>query len=141
MSTLYIIRGLPGSGKSTLARKLVHQLCHFEADMFHMIHGLYQFNADRIKDAHEWCFQEILNTMKQNPGFYAAVSNTFTQAWEYEKYIEAAIANDFIPVVIECHGQFKNIHNVPDDVINRMRERWEPFDATQYQTPPEPSSN
>jgi len=121
---LYIIRGLPGSGKSTLARKLCPDT-HFEADMYHMVNGVYKFDASRIKHAHEWCKAHVAAVLSGN-NQSVAVSNTFTQRWEYQPYIELADEAGYDVQVIECHGNWKNIHNVPESVLSAMRKRWEP---------------
>lgn len=124
MSVLYIVRGLPGSGKSTLAKKLVFHTFHREADMFHMVGGEYKFNVANIKPSHQWCFDEIVRLMVC--GHDCAVSNTFTQKWEYDKYLTAASDLCFDVQIIECHGDWDNTHNVPEDVLAKMSDRWEP---------------
>ena len=125
MATLYIIRGLPGSGKSTLARRLVHDSKHREADMFHMDGLEYKFDRSRMKEAHAWCLAEI-KEMIQKEKADCAVSNTFTKRWEYQPYIDYAELNGYDVQVIECHGAWKNNHNVPDDVLSAMAKRWQP---------------
>lgn len=125
MATLYIIRGLPGSGKSTLSRRLVHESRHREADMFHMVGLTYKFDISKVKSAHEWCLSEITKLMTGEKAD-CAVSNTFTRRWEYEPYILAANKAGYNVAIIECHGTWKNIHNVPAETIRLMAERWEP---------------
>lgn len=122
---LYIVRGLPGSGKSTIAKKLVHESKHFEADMFFMENGVYNFNPAFIKNAHEWCFNSIESMMKTKCD--CCVSNTFTQIWEFRLYIDLAIEHNYDYQVIECHGNWKNVHDVPQEVIDKMKERWENY--------------
>jgi len=124
MATLYIVRGLPGSGKSTVAKKLVKVERHRETDMYFITDGQYQFNPKLIKVAHEWCKKEIRNLMETEQSD-CAVSNTFTQRWEYQPYIELAKKCGYTISIVECHGTWKNIHNVPDDVIAQMKNRWE----------------
>ena len=73
-------------------------------------------------------FLEIKNLM-QDKELDIAVSNTFTQRWEYQRYIDLANKHGFQSMVIECHGTWDNVHNVPKDVLDRMYERWEPHNA------------
>lgn len=126
MQTLILIRGLPGSGKSTLAKILVKAgvaAVHFEADQYFMIDGEYQFNSKEIGYAHVSCQNNTQHALKA--GWSVVVSNTFSENWEMRRYFKMA-AGLKIPIqVIECQGQFGNIHNVPEQVIKNMADRWE----------------
>ena len=53
MQELIIIRGIPGSGKTTMA-KSYQGYSHYEADMFFMKDGVYNFDRAKIKNAHNW---------------------------------------------------------------------------------------
>lgn len=132
--TLFIVRGLPGSGKSTFAKKLVGSdflVC--EADKYFIDDdGKYNFDFTKIKDAHRWC-QELVETyMKDslvNDQFYReiAVSNTFTQEWEMKPYFELAEKYGYkvFTIVVENRHGGKNIHGVPDDKLEIMKNRFE----------------
>ena len=55
---LYILRGVPGSGKSTYANEIMSNLRdrigeHYEADMYFMDNGKYNWNADKLYFAHK----------------------------------------------------------------------------------------
>ena len=123
-NTLYIVRGIPGSGKSTLAKTLGGQ--HYEADMFFIDeNGVYNFDFTKIKDAHQWCQGFVKSDMiLEYPKI--VVSNTFTQEWEMQPYIDMAKEHNYMvfTIIVEnVHGG-KNIHNVPDDRIKQMKERF-----------------
>lgn len=85
--------------------------------------GKYNFNILKIKDAHEWCLKATEGFM--NFGVDVAVCNTFTQAWEYAPYLKLAKEKGYEPVIITVASKFKSIHDVPDDVMEKMRERFE----------------
>lgn len=119
---LYIVRGTPGSGKTTYAKQL--GCFHVEADMFFVRDGEYQWNPDDIKKAHEWCYQTVKAALDK--GMDVVVSNTFTKRWELEKYLE------FDPVVYVTTYDGQNIHNVPEEVVKRMKDRWEDFEGEVY---------
>lgn len=119
---LYLIRGIPGSGKTTYAKQL--GIFHVEADMFHMKDGEYRWDPKRVKQAHDWCYRTVAAALDK--GMDVVVSNTFTKVWELEKYLE------FDPVVYVCSGEYQNIHNVPEEVVQRMKDRWEDFEGETY---------
>jgi predicted kinase len=132
---LYIVRGLPGSGKSTLALSLVHghDFLVCEADKYFTdADGNYNFDVTKIKDAHKWCQDRVETYMKDsmvNDQFYReiAVSNTFTQEWEMKPYFELAKEYGYkvFTVVVENRHGGKNIHGVPEDKLEAMKNRFE----------------
>ena len=121
MNTLTIIRGLPGSGKSTFAKSL--GVFHVEADMYHMKNGLYSFDVSRKNDAHRWCKDVVMFALANKMD--CVVSNTFTQKWEIDPYIKIAKECDADIKIYRMIGKFESIHNVPEDVIKSMEDRFE----------------
>ena len=129
MKTLYIVRSVPGSGKSTFAKSLGGT--HFEADMFFMKDGEYKFDMSKIKEAHNWC-QDSVNTamiMNNTAGLNETivVSNTFTQEWEMKPYFEMAELHEYrvFSIILENRHGGVNEHNVPEDKIEQMKNRFE----------------
>ena len=126
---LFLLRGLPGSGKSTLAAQLGGSLV--EADRYFMEYGEYKFDASKLKEAHAWCRDQVRKWMEvDNAGYDVdriVVSNTFTQEWEMKPYYELAekYGYRFHSIVVENRHGGKNVHNVPDEAIDRMRKRFE----------------
>ena len=123
MKTLYIVRGLPGSGKSSLAKKLT-EVVYSADDFFTNKKGEYNFNAKLLGKAHEWCWGKVRDAMFIGANA-VAVANTFTQAWEAEKYYQIAEEYGYSVFVIECQNDFGNVHDVPQESIDAMKERWE----------------
>lgn len=132
---LYIVRGLPGSGKSTFAEKLVgHDFLVCEADKYFVNKetGEYNFDGSKLKDAHKYCQDLVETYMKDslvNDQFYReiAVSNTFTQEWEMKPYFELAEKYGYMvfTVVVENRHGGKNLHGVPEDKLEVMKNRFE----------------
>jgi predicted kinase len=124
---LTIIRGLPGSGKSILAYRLRTDsgMDWFEADKWMVDeNGKYKFDPAKLKDCHRQCQDSTRQSLAV--GRDVIVSNTFTQRWEYQSYLDMAKEFNTPVQVIEVHGYFGSVHNVPDDVHSRMKARWEP---------------
>jgi predicted kinase len=133
MKELYLIRGIPGSGKSTFANHVWNDYAICEADkFFYDKEGNYNFDANKLRQAHEWCRQEVENRMKENlitPQYYPeiVVSNTFTQEWEMEPYFKLAEQYGYkvFSFIIENRHGGKNVHGVPDEKLEQMRNRFE----------------
>jgi predicted kinase len=129
--TLILIRGLPGSGKSTLAQRLVSNIpwsVSAEADAFFLdSEGNYSYNPTMVKAAHEWCQCKCHDKLRQ--GHTVIVSNTFTQLWEMQPYLDMAKELNLPVQVIECKGNFGSIHNVPEEAIAKMKARWEQYNG------------
>jgi predicted kinase len=125
---LILLRGLPGSGKSTLAKELfsANEYRHFEADMYFVNEdGVYNFDGSKIKAAHEWCQNNVENTMSF--GKSIVVSNTFTQEWEMEVYNKLAERYGYRvhSIIVENRHSGVNEHGVPEDKLQAMKDRFE----------------
>jgi energy-coupling factor transporter ATP-binding protein EcfA2 len=127
---LYIVRGIPGSGKSTFAKTLGG--IHIEADQYFIDgEGNYNFDGSKIKLAHEYCRAQTGAWMSSD-GLQVnvdkiVVSNTFTQEWEMEPYFELAKKYGYkvFTVIVENRHGGTNEHNVPEDKIEQMKNRFE----------------
>ena len=64
-----------------------------------------------------------------NPQYYMeiVVSNTFTQEWEMQSYMDLAKKYGYrvTTLIIENRHGGSNIHNVPEETLDRMRQRFE----------------
>jgi predicted kinase len=119
---IIIYRGLPGAGKSTAARK--DNSCNvIEADDFFMINGEYRYDTEKSIDAHMYCRSlACLNLFNGND---VAVANTFITQEQLDPYIDIARRYGASLEVVECTGTFSTVHNVPEAVIDNMKNNWE----------------
>ncbi len=106
------------STKTTVIKKLICIFVDRE--------GNYKFEPSKIKDAHAWCQEEVefLLRLEHTP---VVVSNTFTQEWEMEAYYK--LAKDYgytvFSLIVENRHGGRNIHGVPDDKLEIMKNRFE----------------
>ena len=133
--TIFLVRGLPSSGKSTLVILGLGEDFPwiFEADTYFINDGKYVFDPKKLPAAHEDCRQRVENTIRNTDRAHLVVSNTFTQRWEMEPYIELSRLFGLELIVIDlfdggCDDKTlfdRNKHGVPLESIARMRERYE----------------
>ena len=129
MKTLFLLRGLPGAGKSTLAKSV--GAIYFESDMFFMEGNEYKFDATKLRHAHSWCQDQVRTAMKNADNGIGdtkiAVANTFTQSWEMKPYYDMAKDYGFtvFSIIVENRHGGVNVHGVPDEVLDKMEERFE----------------
>ena len=123
MPKLTLIRGLPGSGKSTMARKIAADTgaLHIEADMW--VDYSQPYTPEAAKRAHAICQAQARHALVY--GGSVVVSNTFTQQWEMQPYLDMARKHGVQVEIITATGDYGSIHNVPAEAIQAMRERWE----------------
>lgn len=124
-NVLILLRGIPGSGKSTTAKTLFPNYIHREADMYwYDEFGNYNFDINKLKNAHDWCQNEVHRAMEHKLNI--VVSNTFTTEKELKPYYELAKKHDYgvISLIVENRHEGVNIHNVPKETLNKMETRF-----------------
>ena len=128
MRKLYVLRGLPGSGKSTYARTLAQLVA--EPDMFRYDeNNEYEFDSTRNREVNakaQMLCEFAMRTLKLQA---VAVTATFTKTDMVMQYVRLGRKYGYSVTVIECAGDYGNVHGVPEKVLSQMREGWEPFDA------------
>ena len=128
MKTLYLIRGIPGSGKSSFAHDL---FCGgavdviIEADEYFIQEdGSYLFNPSLLGNAHAFCQERTILALQS--GNNVAVSNTSTTEKEVQNYqrIAEETGARFVSLVVENRHGNQNLHNVPEEKIQQMKNRF-----------------
>jgi tRNA uridine 5-carbamoylmethylation protein Kti12 len=132
---LILVRGTPGSGKSTLARQIESEVrhtteCvkHLEADQYFIKYNSatgvdeYIFDVSKLHQAHMWCEAETNKLLGLD--YTVIVSNTFTTIKELRPYFDIALKNGILPTAYLAQNQFKNVHDVPQESLDRMKRRF-----------------
>jgi predicted kinase len=129
MPTIVIMQGAQGSGKSHMAailRRLMglHTVIistdHYFTDM---ATGAYNFDPSKLGQYHkftqEWC-QRLLDS-----GRDIIVDNCNSCQWEAKPYVAMAVAAGYSIEFVRCDGRYPNVHGVPDDKVQMVRDRME----------------
>jgi len=127
--TLIIVRGVPGSGKSTFAAKLKEYLTKhnyvgetYESDTFFMKNGVYKFNPDLLYLAHKICYDKVFSNLEKDGVDFSIVANTFILQSDIKKYRKHAEELGYDVVVYRMTNKFKDVHEVPEETLKKMRE-------------------
>jgi predicted kinase len=128
MPSLIILRGLPGSGKSTLAKILSNdQWPVFSIDSYftHPVTQEYTFLFDKNHLAYKQCQDQTEQAMRDSVE-KIFIDNTFTLDWEIEPYFKMASAYNYkvFVVTVEKRHRGKNIHQISDEQIVKMAEKY-----------------
>jgi len=139
---MYLLRSPSGAGKSMLAKQLAgNNGVALESDEFFMQQGKYVFDIDKQIEAHNWNQDRCLEAM-ENGISPIVIANTNTQAIEAEPYVRMAIGHGYKirieepswhkelkdPITEKWNFDFlkgRNMHNVPEDVLKKMIDRYE----------------
>jgi len=138
IKTCVIIRGLSGSGKSTLARELVSSHMDFTSSVhetdsyFYDTDGNYKIDFSKMADNHQNNFESFCQSISD--GIHLVIqSNTNTQLWEFNHYVNFAIENGYAISIIDLYdGGLNNqelharqVHDFPIDKYDIVREHYE----------------
>ena len=128
---LILVRGVSGSGKSTFAEEFLFPISLIiSTDDFFMVDGEYQFNPELLAENHIKCIKSVESEMKQPQQDICpniVVHNTFTQAWEMEPYKELAnrYGYNFYTIIVENRHGSDSVHEIPEHIISKQRDRFE----------------
>ena len=130
---LIILRGVPGCGKSTFAEYIatiidsgiIKQSTICCADDFFMKDGVYKWNGAQIHFAHKWCQNKCEKAMEAGET-RVIVANTNTTEKEMNPYFDMANKYGYITfsVIVENRHGGVNEHNVPEESLHKMAERF-----------------
>jgi len=125
MRKLILIRAVSGAGKSTFAETFAPDSCICCADdYFTDGQGNYNFDASKLGQAHKACQEKYLELLDSPFIDTIVVSNTNTKESDYKFYLDEAEKRDIMvfSLVLENRHGNKNVHNVPDHVLERQEQ-------------------
>ncbi|NXM16517.1 N42L1 protein, partial [Ploceus nigricollis] len=133
-------RVLPGTNPSFIFFSSCRQLKRdhpsavvLSTDDFFVENGVYIFEPDFLEDAHKWNQKRARKAMK-NGKSPVIIDNTNIHAWEMKPYVMMARENRYEVTFQEPDTPWKfnvqeltrrNIHHVPREKIQRMKEQYE----------------
>ena len=132
---IYLVRGIPGAGKSTFAQKLrkaIRDKCYFTSSIFETdnffvdaTNGTYRFDSGLLEVAHNWNVGEVYKNCRDFCCAPCIVANSFTTEKEIHPYRNIAIDLKRRCIIIDIYCEHDSVHNVPKNVINRMKLCWQ----------------
>ena len=123
---LYLIRGVSGSGKTTVVNSIAQDTDRVVCtDDFFMVNGEYVFDPTKLKENHLECQKKVGNWLSRGKTVF--VHNTFTCEWEMTPYFTLAETFGYkvFTLIVENRHQGTSVHNVPDDVLESQKGRFE----------------
>lgn len=130
MQTLYIMQGVPGSGKTTIAEKLytaIHadgfDCCICSTDDYFYIGDKYVFTPEKLGHYHALNLKRSIEEMEH--GASVILDNTNIKRWQCREYVRFAYHYNIPVVFIRVTGDFKSVHNVPYETVERMKSEME----------------
>jgi predicted kinase len=138
VKTLTLMQGIPGSGKTTVAAQLSSATgaAIFSTDDFWlMASGVYDYDPNRIAEAHQWNQREVAKAMAAEEYSNIIIDNTNIKREHIEPYrvlanifgYEVRVVRVDVPVNIAILRQFgrSDERQVPEDVIRKMHDEME----------------
>jgi hypothetical protein len=101
--------------------------------MFFIQGDKYEFNPTMLKAAHEWCQTKTEDYLER--GYNVIVSNTFTTLKEIKPYELIAKKLSIAMEVYQMNNSFKSVHDVPEETLKKMKDRWQDYPGC-IQIPP-----
>ncbi len=130
MPFMFILQGAQGSGKSEFARQLrslfwaSKEGCVIASTDYEFTElGVYTFDPTKLAANHA---KTQAKTKKYaESGFHIVVDNCNSQCWEAKPYVQIANEYGYTILFHRCEGRYENIHGVPADRVQMIRDRME----------------
>ena len=120
---LVIFKGYPGSGKSTAAHRMFPGTLLLENDMWHRHDGVYDWHGENMPKAVNWCISTARAALQD--GMDVVVANTFAKNKFIRPYQLLAREFNASFTVYRCTGNFKNVHGLDEQLVQRFKDSME----------------
>ena len=131
--TVTFVRGASGSGKSTFVKRNFKNIFHLENDYFFYKDGKYEWNGKLIPNAIKWV-ENSLRVALAN-GMDVVISNTFVLKSHLDPLVNLAKSRGAKVDIFRMVGSFKNAHDVPEEIVQSMKNRMEDYEGEILVTP------
>lgn len=137
MRKVIIMRGISGAGKSTWRKTYVPEAFVVSADLwFYDKDGNYNFEAKDLGKAHSFSKEEFKKALVRGEPL-VVVDNTNTKLRDFRFYVDVARNHGYkvqyvrleTPVDVAAK---RNVHGVPLEAVQRMKERLVPVPDDWY---------
>jgi uridine kinase len=125
--TVLVLRAVSGAGKSTLAdifNTKFGWVVVCADDYFTDADGNYNFDATKLGIAHNECQKKFMEALSDpsTEGIVVANTNTKDSDWAFYKQEAEKVGAKVVVMVIENHHGGKDIHNVPEETLQRQKQ-------------------
>lgn len=124
-----IMRGAPGSGKSSVVKSLGNIVTTFSTDDLFIKNGIYTHDRNELSKNHKINFKNFSEALGKIQGI--CVDNTSINYQDYIKYINSAVDNGYITIILQCKKLdpnllfSRNIHGVSLEIITKYLKMYE----------------
>jgi len=121
---LVIVRGLSGAGKTSFAEIVGKAVCSAD-DYLIDRNGNYNWHGSKLRKAHDWCYRKCERFMKIGAS-PVIIANTNSTEREIRPYFDLGKKYGYkvYSVIVENRHGGQNIHDVPEDVIEKMEKKF-----------------
>lgn len=142
MKFCFVLRGLPGTGKDEIAKFLnldnvageiqTGQAVILSTDQFFIKDGKFQFDKTKLKEAHEATWEAFKSAISSDSQVII-INNTNIKKFHYAHYVDYAQRHGYLTSVVIIPANdvsdrelaTRNVHNVDQGTISKMRKEFE----------------